>query len=810
MTTKGKTPKFESVYNNPLKIRNVSLVGDGRHGKTSLFHFFDNFCHFTGEVESETTITRNTNYISRFTPQTEDFEESLISLFDSPGNYDYTAEVHEGSLRLTDSALVVVDCIEGVTYQTETLIKAVLEEGMKFVLIINKIDLLFLHDNVTTEEIYHRFNQIIDQVNSITVKEPSAQNKQDTIVSALKGSVAFTSAKMGWGFTLPRFSQYYGKKTSKSQDQILENLWGDQFIDGKNKIKQGQKQENWTRGCCKYILEPIRKVFESCLKGDAASIIQRIGINVNTDTMQSSKDIISTILQAWLPLSVTLMELMINRLPSPKEAQKYRIPCIFPENSLSSSLIAGIENCDEQGPPLMNTCKWIYAEDPQDSTIQLPLLVGRVLSGTISTGDDLVMIPSDKLRLQATVKIADIYLKTPQLMKIDRAVAGSIIALTSLPQVAGALATCTLEKTQLPMKCVLKEPPYHIPVEVLESSGKLKLHDSLWRLSAEYNSIKLQELENEQKFFISVNSPQQAEFILEELGKICNKKEFEPQIANLEVNYCETITAESPINQTRSFNKQHFMEGKSIPLPKLAFEAILEGKIDVSKPLKEINADLLKLCGWDSTDNEVWAISSQKMGSNVFVSKKKCIIDYEHHKSGITNGFMWFTGEGALLGEPVLGFSIHLEDVKVRPVFKYYDLMPSGVHAMARIFSQTCQLSSSPRLLEPVHLFELIAVPSIVDQAVEWLSEHNWQQIEMSTGFAGLYTVLKGCLSLRKYLEFSDAFENEIAIGHLRITCSQFRKWELLDSDPLIAGTEANLIVVQRRKSKGLGELKAT
>merc|ERR1719276_608930 len=203
----------------------------------------------------------------------KDHSQYLINLIDSPGHVDFSSEV-TAALRVTDGALVVVDCIEGVAVQTETVLRQAISERIKPVLFVNKLDRIFLELHMDPEQAYGNFNRAIESANVIiaTYKDELLGDVQ---VYPEEGTVGFGSGLHGWGFTIEKFADMYAAKFGVPRSKMMKRLWGDSYFNAKTKKwstkgydKNGKSID---RGFCAFIMKPINTLVDAIM-GDKKDV----------------------------------------------------------------------------------------------------------------------------------------------------------------------------------------------------------------------------------------------------------------------------------------------------------------------------------------------------------------------------------------------------------------------------------------------------------------------------------------------------------------------------------------------------------
>jgi elongation factor 2 len=233
----GKTamPRFKQtaeileLMGRKEAIRNVGIIAHIDHGKTTMT---DSLLVEAGllsrqvagrarvldylEEEQRRGITIKTANISLLHKM--DGHTYLINLVDTPGHVDFTGKVTR-ALRAIDGAVVVVDAVEEVMAQTETVTRQALEERVKPVLFINKIDRLIEEMKLAPAEIQSKLARIIADFNNLIEYYAEPEFRKKWKVDPAQESVVFGSALYKWGFTLKTAKE---KGIKLSDSDILE------------------------------------------------------------------------------------------------------------------------------------------------------------------------------------------------------------------------------------------------------------------------------------------------------------------------------------------------------------------------------------------------------------------------------------------------------------------------------------------------------------------------------------------------------------------------------------------------------------
>jgi elongation factor 2 len=139
----------------------------------------------------------------------------VINLIDTPGHVDFSGRVTR-SLRAIDGAVVVVDSVEEIMVQTETVTRQALEERVRPVLYINKIDRLIKELRLNPEQIQERISRIITEFNRLIELYAEPEYREKWKVSFAGNTVAMGSAKDRWGFN----AEVAKEKGVKFQDVV--------------------------------------------------------------------------------------------------------------------------------------------------------------------------------------------------------------------------------------------------------------------------------------------------------------------------------------------------------------------------------------------------------------------------------------------------------------------------------------------------------------------------------------------------------------------------------------------------------------
>jgi len=237
-------PKFKStqeivkIIGNKEQIRNFGVIAHVDHGKTTMS---DSLLAASGIIapsvagqalaldsmkleQSRQMTIRGANVTLLYESEGKDY---VINMIDTPGHIDFTGRVTR-ALRAIDGVVVVSDSVEGIMTQTETVTRQALEERVRPVLYINKIDRLVKELRLDAPAMQKWLSNIIADFNRLIDLYAEPEYKEKWKVSIQSNTVAFGSAKDRWGFNF---------KMAQKKGVSFKDVYEAYTFEGEEKIK---------------------------------------------------------------------------------------------------------------------------------------------------------------------------------------------------------------------------------------------------------------------------------------------------------------------------------------------------------------------------------------------------------------------------------------------------------------------------------------------------------------------------------------------------------------------------------------------
>ena len=616
--------RVTGLMRNLERIRNIGIAAHIDHGKTTLSDTLLAGCGMMSEelagkqlfmdyyeLEQTRGITINAANVSLVHPFEE--EDYLINLIDTPGHVDFGGDVTR-AMRAVDGVIVLVDAVEGVMPQTETVIRQALKEKGKPVLFVNKVDRLINELKVTPEEMQQRFTRIIADVNEL-IKSMAQQEyeKRGWVIKVEDGSVAFGSALYHWAISAP-----YMKKTGIT----------------------------------------FRDIYDYCSKNDQGSLAKRA------------------------PVHQIIADMVVRHLPSPLEAQPYRIPQIW-HGDLDSECGKGMVKCDAKAPTSFMVTKIII--DPHAGEVA----VGRVYSGSIRKGDELFVVGMPH---PDRVQQVGIFMG-PDRIPVDTVSSGNIVAVTGLKNAVAGSTVTNGDMISFERIVHVSEPVVTVAIEARHAKDLPKLIEVLRQIAKEDPSI-----------YVEINQ-ETGEHLVSGMGelhlevtqyRIQHDRGVDIVTSEPIVVYRECVQGHGGPFEGKSPNKHNRFYLEVEPLEPEIERALLAGKIPERIKDKKATARQLQELGMPKVDAR-GVVSIH--GPNVFtdVTRGKQYL-YETMEL-ISQSFVDAMGKGPLAAEHIRGLKVRLVDVKLHEDAIHRG--PAQVIPAVRYAIYGAMCTARPILLEP-------------------------------------------------------------------------------------------------------------
>lgn len=824
------------LMDTPTLIRNVALIGHLHHGKTTFVDCLVRQTHpqfqdmdernlrYTDTLftEQERGVSIKATPITLVLPDVKS-KSFLINVFDTPGHVNFSDEV-TAAMRLCDGVVLFVDAAEGVSLNTERLLKHAIQEKLAITVCINKIDRLMLELKLPPQDAYFKLKHIVEEINGLLTLYGDSSVKQ---VSPILGNVCFASSLYGICFTLKSFARLYADTyDGVNPVEFARRLWGDMYFHNKSrKFTKKPPHSSAHRSFVEFILEPLYKLFAQVV-GDVdttlADTLAELNIRVTKEEMKCNiRPLLRLICNRFIGDFCGFVDMCVEHIQSPLDNAQTKIDHIY-TGVKESGIYQDMMNCDQSAQLMVHTSKMYPTEDCTFFQV-----LGRVMSGTLHAGQEVRVLGENYSLMDEedsrTLQVGRLWIYEARYkVELNRVPAGNWVLIEGIDQCIVKTSTITdvnmnedvfiFRPLKFNTQSIIK-----IAVEPVNPSELPKMLDGLRKVNKSYPLLSTK-VEESGEHVILGTGELYLDCVMHDLRKMYS--EIDIKVADPVVAFCESVVETSSLKCfAETPNKKNKITMIAEPLEKGLGEDIENETVSIGWNKKKLGEFFQINYDWDLlAARSIWAFGPDNTGPNILVDDT---LPFEVDKTllgsvkdSIIQGFQWGTREGPLCEEPIRNVKFKILDA----VIAQEPLHRGGgqIIPTARRVAYSAFLLATPRLCEP-YLFVEVQAPADCVSSVYSVLARRRGHVTQDAPVPGspLYTI-------KAFIPAIDSFGFETDLRtHTQgqaFCLSVFHHWQIVPGDPLdksivIRPLEpqpathlAREFMIKTRRRKGLSE----
>ena len=413
------------------------------------------------------------------------------------------------------------------------------------------------------------------------------------------------------------------------------------------------------------------------------------------------------------PLHKVLLDSVIEHLPNPVEAQKYRIKHIW-QGDADSAVGQDLANCTPSGELAMVVTK--ITQDKHAGEV----CTGRMFSGTIKKGMDVITSTGKKGRIQQVFVS-----KGPQRVQIEEAVSGNIVGFAGIKDINVGETVSVHQITPFEDIQHIFEPVVTVAVEANKPADLPKMIEVLKIMGKEDPSLKITINEETGEFLISGMGKLHLEVTT---NRIKEEKGLAIKVSPPIVVYRESVTKKSEEVEGKSPNKHNKFYMTVEPLESKFSEAIANGDVHEGRIKKKDRElfDHLTACGLEKDEAERVKHIFQ---GNVFVDMTRGIVALNEVIELVLDGFEEIVKAGPLAREGCVKMKVKLMDVSLHEDSIHRG--PGQIYPAIRDGLKQGMASAGAVLYEPVQVIQVDAPQDMMGSVSSVVTNRRGQVLDM-------------------------------------------------------------------------------